>query len=240
MTERPTPEQIDDIRKAVAVAFDLSHEQPSDVLAEWVVSLLAEVDALRPDLAHCEKSYVTVRTMLAESEAREKAAIARAVAAEQERDEQRQRAEEAEYGCEVLSVGDPYERLRDVREAGKTALRERDEARANLVATEQRAETAELAHDRLREAVASYLDDEDDDRVQTMDALIAARRAPPTDLAEALRRELRAEGAELVSSKLVDHYRKRAAQFGHVEEGVLFADLMGDIDTLAAELRGPK
>ena len=46
--------------------------------------------------------------------------------------EQRARAEEAELGCEALSIGDPYERLAATIEAGKLALRERDAARRKL------------------------------------------------------------------------------------------------------------
>ncbi len=49
-----------------------------------------------------------------------------------ERDAQRARAEEAELGCDVLAVGDPYERLAATIEAGKLALRERDAARRKL------------------------------------------------------------------------------------------------------------
>ncbi len=42
----------------------------------------------------------------------------------------RRRAEEAELGCDVLAVGDPYERLAATLKAGKVALRERDAASA--------------------------------------------------------------------------------------------------------------
>lgn len=42
----------------------------------------------------------------------------------------RKRAEEAELGCDVLAVGEPYERLASTLEAGKVALRERDAASA--------------------------------------------------------------------------------------------------------------
>ena len=46
---------------------------------------------------------------------------------------QRARAEAAELGCEVLSVGDPYERLRDTIAAANITAKERDLARSEVV-----------------------------------------------------------------------------------------------------------
>ena len=228
--QRPTPEQIEEMRADVADGrwgfverdhpqiedatgrlwygtsddaeglrygawVDLSASRMADLVrrAGYAETLLAEVDALRPDLAHCEKSYVTVRTMLAESEAREKAAIARAVAAE------------------------------------------------------QRAETAELAWTELHRAAVSFeapLSEWCDGPLR--DALWKALAAKATNLAEALRRELRAEGmemgADLLSARSETEGRHEVIN-APVSRGVYSIDLAEEAALLrqrAAELRGPK
>lgn len=120
-------------------------------------------------------------------------------------------------------------------------LAELDTAIARAVAAEQRAGTVELAVAALHQAAVSFeapLSEWCDGPLR--DALWTALAATPTALAEALRRELLADGMDKAATELVEYYRVRAHRSGRVDEAQLLADLSDDITTTAAELRGPK
>ncbi len=105
----------------------------------------------------------------------------------------------------------------------RALLAEVDTLTARAVAAEQRAETAELALGRLRDAASVVA--ENPKYGSALYALDAALSATPTDLAEALRRELRAEGMELAAEMLRE---------GGWEPGAVSAR---QIDTRAADLK---
>lgn len=124
---------------------------------------------------------------------------------------------------------------------------------ARAVAAEQRAETAELALAELRRRAWLHLEFAGGTGHVSRDGLRTALRDEPTGLAEALRRELRAEGMEearaLVNAELQTEAvsRDRAYAAGRTEVGShrqacveALESATHRIDTRAAELRGPK
>ena len=137
--------------------------------------------------------------------------------------------------------------MHDTAKAVAGAEAREEAAIARAVAAEQRAETAELALAELRRRAWLHLEFAGGytDHV-SRDGLRTALRDEPTDLAEALRRELRAEGmemgADLLSARSETEGRHEVIN-APVSRGVYSIDLAEEAALLrqrAAELRGPK
>ena len=257
MSERPTPEQIERWRYLLAVrageAAALLHDSVAaeDLHTHAVaVSLLAEVDALTKQAEEREADMhsrvragydATIadcwRAKVAEVEAREAAAIARAVAAEQ-------RAEAAELAMVRLRIAAakcihiavvPYS------DEGNAAMKAWDEARNGTPTDLAEAHRLSIIED--WKSANGY-----DDLLRAYSEAIDRG-----EVAEAQRRELRAEGMEearaLVNAELQTEAvsRDRAYAAGRTEVGShrqacveALESATHRIDTRAAELRGPK
>lgn len=207
---RPTPEQLARLREYAQQGGEYNDPEAN---AEAVRLLLAEVDALRHEVSAAR----LVRDMTEE--------------------------------CRECAMAD-RERMHIIHDAAKS-----------VAGAEFRAETNEAALVRLRSAclpveeglrrLDCHLDGPhfvcDPDHPEqgalcalddALSGLASALAATPTDLADSQRREWMAQGAEMVATKLAEHYRQVADRCGRPTEMQALTDLIDDIGTLAAELRG--